>query len=408
MDPAHLAIRPEDTVLHVEVGGECPLAEAGQRAVAVLRVDGLDPEAARGREGRQRPAEHRLDGRAGVEQALLLRLAHPDHVVHGVGELAEPRLALGQRRLGALAPGDLHHPCAYRDDGAGGVAHGVEAGQPMARHARLARRLAPHLQLAHRLPGLEHPVDDRAHRPGVFRQQLLNGAADVLGGGDAVGRGQLVIDPKVSVRAVEEGHAERRALQQRLEFRRARPQRRLAPAHLAQVHHEAGRLAGGAVRQREGEQHRHPSAIGSDVLLLAGPAAPRRVGHCLGDRRLVGGQAVGRGQLVPVDAPGREVRARHADHVQEGVVGRLHAPASAPRGPTRGRGIQAAEDVEQGGFPGTRRAEQHHELAPADVEVEVAQRMHRDFAAAVALAQAARDEDRRVGGGRIRRRGGRR
>ena len=68
----------------------------------------------------------------------------------------------------------------------------------------------------------------------------------------------------------------------------------------------------------------------------------------------------------------------------------------APRAWPSGR-VEPAENVEQRRLAGARRPEQHDEFALIDVEVDVAQRMHRDLAHGIDLAQPARDEDRATG-----------
>jgi hypothetical protein len=69
----------------------------------------------------------------------------------------------------------------------------------------------------------------------------------------------------------------------------------------------------------------------------------------------------------------------------------------APIRLARRRHVEAAQNVEERRLAAAGRPEQDDELAFADLEVDVAQRVHLDFAHPVDLAEAARDEDRRAG-----------
>jgi hypothetical protein len=62
--------------------------------------------------------------------------------------------------------------------------------------------------------------------------------------------------------------------------------------------------------------------------------------------------------------------------------------------------IESAQNIEQGRFAAAGRAEQHHQLAAKEIEVDATQRLHRDFTHVVSLGEAACDEDRMGGGGR--------
>jgi hypothetical protein len=68
--------------------------------------------------------------------------------------------------------------------------------------------------------------------------------------------------------------------------------------------------------------------------------------------------------------------------------------------------IEAAEDVQQRRFAGAGGPQQHDEFALIDVEVDVAQRMHRDFAHDIDLRQAAGAEHHGLRGTRRLRHGG--
>ena len=65
--------------------------------------------------------------------------------------------------------------------------------------------------------------------------------------------------------------------------------------------------------------------------------------------------------------------------------------------PAGGR-VEAAQDVEQRGLAAARRAQDHDELAPAEIQVHGAQRVHFDLAHAIDLGEAPGPEHRRVTG----------
>ena len=58
-----------------------------------------------------------------------------------------------------------------------------------------------------------------------------------------------------------------------------------------------------------------------------------------------------------------------------------------------GRRIEAAEDVQQGRFAAAGRAEQHHQFAAVQIEVDAAQRLHLDLAHGVDLGDVVDVED---------------
>ena len=112
-DPAHRAIGADDAIDLVVVAAPRPGVRRLLDALAIVRVHGVHPHAGGGGQALARAAEDRLEGRADVEQRAA-RVGHPEHLLDGLGELAEAILRGAALLLVALALGDVEIDAGHR------------------------------------------------------------------------------------------------------------------------------------------------------------------------------------------------------------------------------------------------------------------------------------------------------
>jgi hypothetical protein len=179
--------------------------------------------------------------------------------------------------------------------------------------------------------------------------------------------------------------------------------------------------AGGLVAQH------HVGALGhrardGDALLLAPRELGREVVHPVAEphevQRVIGTHGVHgdlgdqRHVLARREAGDEVVELEHEPHVlaavarERAVVGGHEVVVAEVHLAAGGR-VEPAQDVQQGGLPAARRAEDHHELALEEVEVDALERVDLHLAHQIRLGQPARVEDR-VGRLRAPGRGGER
>ena len=114
-----------------------------------------------------------------------------------------------------------------------------------------------------------------------------------------------------------------------------------------------------------------------------------RVLDDLGDERHVLARRQARDQVVEL---------KDESHVRPAILGELRVVRRRQivilvDDLARGRHVESAEDVEQGGLARSGRTEQDHELARKQVEIDAAERLHGDLAHLIDLRQRARRED---------------
>ena len=100
-DPAHRAVGTDDAVDLVVVAAARPRVGGLLDPLAIVRVDGVHPHPGASSRISRGAAEIRLEGGAHVEQPAV-RVGHPEHLLDGLGELAEPVLGDPPLLLGAL------------------------------------------------------------------------------------------------------------------------------------------------------------------------------------------------------------------------------------------------------------------------------------------------------------------
>lgn len=157
------------------------------------------------------------------------------------------------------------------------------------------------------------------------------------------------------------------------------------PAAFGLGAHDVPELApGGGVHARGGLVEDQQVGIGQEgqceahaLLLAAGELADDPSAHVgqqglLEDGPIIHVGVVGGAEQVEclghgvVDGQG----ARLEDDADQGTPYRVARHQAEHAGGARGRDLQAEDDVDQGGFPGAVLAEQSHDLAPGDVQVE--------------------------------------
>ena len=131
---------------------------------------------------------------------------------------ASAPLPFAQRLLAAFAFGDFSHPCPYRLDAAAFVADRIKSSQPVSHHPLLARGFSGDLEITHRFSAVEYLVNHRVYRARDERQHVGDRAPEMLGGRDAVDRGERVVDSKIAMLAVKKSYAQGRAGQKRGQF----------------------------------------------------------------------------------------------------------------------------------------------------------------------------------------------
>ena len=214
--PAVLVVVALEPVLQFE---RAPVGERGgvrsQVAVAVLGVNVVGPPVP---EFLLQHAPGELHPRLVEVRALSVPVGDPDECRRGVGEVAEPLLALAQGVLGLQLIGDV--PCDHaRAEVAPVGAHGEHVDLPHALGTRPVPRRAPQLR------GERFPV--RPGRIAVPRQQVRREVGHHLGQRVPgvcldrlpVGGGEVGVDPNVPQVGVEERDAERGVVEERVEPR---------------------------------------------------------------------------------------------------------------------------------------------------------------------------------------------
>ena len=212
-DPAHRAVGADDAIDLVVLAA--PRSGVGGLfdALAIVRVHGVHPHAGVGDQALARAAEDRLEGRADVEERAA-RVGHPEHLLDGLGELAEAILRGAPLLLVALALGDVE----------------IDAGHRRRRPVRIVETAAARRHPAHLAVGQHdaelgavdavagRPVDpggelgpirfvDERHELGArLRRRPLRQPADRPAAADAADRaGAQVGEPHVHAGDVERG-----------------------------------------------------------------------------------------------------------------------------------------------------------------------------------------------------------
>jgi hypothetical protein len=114
-----------------------------------------------------------------------------------------------------------------------------------------------------------------------------------------------------------------------------------------------------------------------------------RRGGDLGDDRHVFARGQARDQVVELE---HEADVVAAEARQLAVAGLGQVLAVVPDVAVRGH-VETAQDVQERGLAAAGRAEQHHELAGIQIEIDAAQGVDLDLAHAIHLGDAARAED---------------
>ena len=212
-DPAHRAIGADDAIDLVELVAPRPGVGGLLDALAIVRVHGVHPHAGAGDQALARAAEDRLEGRADVEERAA-RVGHPEHLLDGLGELAEAILRGAPLLLVALALGDVEVDAGHGRRGPVGV---VETAAARRHPAHLAvgqhdAELGAVDALAGRLvdpggePGAILFVDERHELRARRRRRALGQPADRSAAADAPDpAGAQVGEPDVHPGDLERG-----------------------------------------------------------------------------------------------------------------------------------------------------------------------------------------------------------
>src|SRR5262249_4584474 len=126
-DPADRAVRPHDPVLFVGVLAQAMPAGGFAGALPVLGVDGLQVGLRAVIEALARAAPDLLVAGADEEHLRVAGVGHPEDPGDVLRQLAEAALRLAQRRLRALALGDVPADGRGAGDGARSVLDGRKA-----------------------------------------------------------------------------------------------------------------------------------------------------------------------------------------------------------------------------------------------------------------------------------------
>ena len=165
-----------------------------------------------------RVAGHGQEGRVGVDEAVVLE---HEHALADLGERAQQRLVahglLAQRALGLAPLGDLEDDAADAQHLAVAAAADGEVGDlELAPHAGRRGGRAGELDVRELAAGREHLAHGR-HDALDVGDDLGDRPPDLLGGGDAVDLGEVVVDAHDPQLVVVEREADRCACEHRVE-----------------------------------------------------------------------------------------------------------------------------------------------------------------------------------------------